>query len=471
MRYYSAVAAAVVAVLASYLWASLVSDRDGASNGVGFGGKEGRMASNEQGDRHHGVEDSGDQDSSDDDEDEDDDFYEDVEDEDDENSSPDDVGPILEAAPAPDVNWHLQGDAPFVIVDDILPKPLLDKILIEIEKGTKHVPGESADCVLERDGSDCGDERWFAYSLEEKGQPRDIFEQAVEFIVKADLERVLPHSVAAAVKGSSWRILLTESGDPSSVFHYDSDEDTDYAIPGTPLIIHPLLATVTYLTDYGNPTTVFDHAITSREKLYAPKAAYVCMPRANKHIGFDARLFHGSGAPIPKGKGKLRIIIGMNYHTRQSLETIVENVTLNENGLVKPIDVSKNGAMKVTPWNNDQNIITEEEIRDTWESFELETSAHGLDLCGVKHAPCRLFARLPVEEILHNETDKPGSTIGIQLGQGDFVIRQVPGKKKLSKFPPSDDKATALALKMLRERCAIYEKGVYTMNPPLNNIC
>ena len=45
------------------------------------------------------------------------------------------------------------------------------------------------------------------------------------------------------------------SGQNEYVFHYDSDEGIDFSAQDVPMV-HPLLSTVTYLTDAGEPTMV-----------------------------------------------------------------------------------------------------------------------------------------------------------------------------------------------------------------------
>mmetsp|Transcript_25640 Transcript_25640/g.31577 ORF Transcript_25640/g.31577 Transcript_25640/m.31577 type:complete len:133 (+) Transcript_25640:683-1081(+) len=89
-------------------------------------------------------------------------------------------------------------------------------------------------------------------------QHQDIFDQAIIEIAKHDVTKVLKPHIAKHVIGVSWRLLVSESGQIGSIFHYDTDEDTEYVIPSVPLI-YPLLSTVTYLSDAGEPTLILEH--------------------------------------------------------------------------------------------------------------------------------------------------------------------------------------------------------------------
>ena len=94
--------------------------------------------------------------------------------------------------------------------------------------------------------------------------------------------------------------------------HFDADYGLEDQASG--LLLHPRLATVTYLSDYGAPTVVFqkrspppdDREKTSLQGDIAK--AWVSHPAIGKHIAFDGRFLHGarffpsSTLPTPGGK-------------------------------------------------------------------------------------------------------------------------------------------------------------------------
>lgn len=204
------------------------------------------------------------------------------------------------------------------------------------------------------------------------------------------------------------------------------------------------------------------------------------MPKANKHIAFDARLFHGSSSPMPKGKGGVRMAIGMNYHTSRSLET--KPLTFLPSKAIPPIELAHEGAggasndagdagmhePKVMPWNVKDNVSLGDS-RDDWSFFDLTTVGHGRDYLGDPYRPSTLSLRLPVSLIMSYDADrKPGCTLGIELTEGDFAIRPLKDEFATSKPRNGNERAREVATEMLRTRCEIFPHDERSMNPPLN---
>lgn len=423
---------------------------------------------------------------------------------------------------APQLNYHLQGiskvdgsttvKAPFVTVENILPPQLLDKVRDEVFDYND----DPDECRLRRDGDsdiDCGDERWLDFSLEdarnrEPKEVKDVFEQAVAEIAKYDLMHILPEKVASQIKGVSWRIHTRESGLNNAVFHYDSDTGIDYAIDQVPLV-HPLLSTVTYLTDYGEPTILYDQSMQmaanpknnsttasgtpiddSLDHLLVPRAAYVVMPAANKHLAFDSRLYHGAGSPIAKypAKDHWRIIIGTNYHTHHSLESQLaeEGTELDQGGLVAPFPEDEmrydddSGVRSTQPWESKDLLAVQDRDQQKynyWEPFPLPIADYGLDYC--QHlAPCSIMVQLPITQMLANEYGNgfgKGGNYGFELTPEDFVVtpdeseEAIRGVKHIVKHnQKKHDDEVSFANEMLKLRCDIFDWELVSMNPPLN---
>lgn len=75
-------------------------------------------------------------------------------------------------------------------------------------------------------------------------------------------------------------------------FHWDKDEALRDAAG---VFVHPHLSTVTYLTDNGAPTMVFDDSMPDERLMdRGMKSAFVSWPRKGKHLVFDGRFLHGA---------------------------------------------------------------------------------------------------------------------------------------------------------------------------------
>lgn len=89
-----------------------------------------------------------------------------------------------------------------------------------------------------------------------------------------------------------------EDDDDEVGWHFDADYGLEAQAPD--LLLHPRLATVTYLTDYGSPTVVLDlrsppPGDTEKKTLQGSiRKAWVSMPKKGKHVAFDGRLLHGA---------------------------------------------------------------------------------------------------------------------------------------------------------------------------------
>mmetsp|Transcript_7773 Transcript_7773/g.21681 ORF Transcript_7773/g.21681 Transcript_7773/m.21681 type:complete len:465 (+) Transcript_7773:78-1472(+) len=82
--------------------------------------------------------------------------------------------------------------------------------------------------------------------------------------------------------------------------HFDADYGLEDQAPN--LLLHPRVATVTYLTATGAPTIVLDRrspppSDVEKKSLQGPVSkAWLSHPKLGKHIAFDGRLLHGAPA-------------------------------------------------------------------------------------------------------------------------------------------------------------------------------
>eukprot|EP00985_Skeletonema_marinoi_P012885 scaffold6301_cov157-Skeletonema_marinoi.AAC.2 len=432
---------------------------------------------------------------------------------------------LLPSEPHPELNWYLtSGSAvtstnapattPLVTIENILPSKLLSAALSEIQSSittttitpNKDSPYLKQSCTLARDGGACGDERWIDFTHEDalryhddfKQQntntsekpliEKDLMEQVILHISKYDLVHVLPHYVSKHVKGVSWRILISTTGHNHQKFHYDSDEGTNYAMKDVPLIT-PVLSTVTYLSDSGEPTLILDTSQLTNDTIYHPTNAYVSMPKKNKHLAFDSRLFHGSSGPLFVGKeGDVRIAIGTNFHTQRSLETIYSKrhrlmkqyvhrpLEVRSEEATPPIDMRECVAERedepvIKPWNTDDNVG--DPLRENWTSFQIKTNHQGRSFfASDRYKKSNITMQLPIDWILEQARHDMGCTLSITLERSDFNVSHHRDENYRPKPKIRNKEAKLVAREMLLKRCQIYPDGLLSMNPPLNvNVC
>eukprot|EP00980_Cylindrotheca_fusiformis_P004190 scaffold912_cov119-Cylindrotheca_fusiformis.AAC.6 len=92
-----------------------------------------------------------------------------------------------------------------------------------------------------------------------------------------------------------------EEGEEDEVgLHFDADYELEEQASN--FLLHPRLATVTYISDYGAPTLVLEQKSPPMEDLKKTTLeegidrAWLSHPKIGKHIAFDGRLLHGAPA-------------------------------------------------------------------------------------------------------------------------------------------------------------------------------
>lgn len=133
-------------------------------------------------------------------------------------------------------------------------------------------------------------------------------ETLIEYIVKQISYQDFPNGFPEDYIGMEWWTQVRDTKE-GITFHYDKDE----ALCSEKNIYnYPLKSTVTYLTDIGGPTAIFNDNNYNR--------GYLSFPKVNKHIIFDGHLFHGVMGPLSKEiptNDKKRITLLINYWTYQ----------------------------------------------------------------------------------------------------------------------------------------------------------
>ena len=155
---------------------------------------------------------------------------------------------------------------------------------------------------------------WMAAGAE----PRFALEQAVVRIAELDFPEGLE---AAGVAGMEWWCQVSESGEGSGTMHFDKDEG---AASLQQKMIMAMRSTVTYLTDAGTPTAVFNARYRPGPVFENEEIAtegWIISPKRNKHISFQGDLYHGIFRHVyPNRERSLRATLLVNYWAIQPLE-------------------------------------------------------------------------------------------------------------------------------------------------------
>ncbi|GAX19851.1 hypothetical protein FisN_1Lh693 [Fistulifera solaris] len=138
-----------------------------------------------------------------------------------------------------------------------------------------------------------------------------------------------------------------EQGDEVGM-HFDADYGLEEQAPN--LLVHPRIATVTYLSDSGAPTVVFNKKSpppTNIDSLGGEiRTAWLSQPSVGKHIAFDGRLLHGAPAtffPAMQGQHSCELEEPPNKKVKSEPNkkryTILVNIWLNHCPLdAEPLD-------------------------------------------------------------------------------------------------------------------------------------
>ena len=134
----------------------------------------------------------------------------------------------------------------FACVDEALEREVFDKL----EKECRAVHSWATDPTSVSDLMH-NTRPTFWYDLESHG-PRNYIEAAI-----VRLRQLIPEGLLAGnktIRGAEWWVQI-RSNDEGISFHYDKDEGLA-SIKG--IMKHPAVSTVTYVTDAGAPTLIFD---------------------------------------------------------------------------------------------------------------------------------------------------------------------------------------------------------------------
>jgi hypothetical protein len=142
-------------------------------------------------------------------------------------------------------------------------------------------------------------------------KPRCALEALALSIFHKHTEGIDTNTFVPEQSGAEWWTLVmddevndkhesnSDAADDDEVgMHFDADYGLEAQSKG--LLLHPRLATVTYLTDYGAPTVVLDlespppNDIEKKCLEGSVRKGWLSHPKIGKHVAFDGRLLHGA---------------------------------------------------------------------------------------------------------------------------------------------------------------------------------
>lgn len=241
------------------------------------------------------------------------------------------------------------------------------------------------------------------FFLPAKMEPRCALEALVKEIFNKHVENLDDGTYNPENSGAEWWTLVMDADNEEDTGkanngkedEEDDDEedevglhfDADYELEeqASNMLLHPRLATVTYISDYGAPTLVLSQRsppiddIQKKTLEEGISKAWLSHPKLGKHIAFDGRLLHGAPALyFPSQKHS----IGEPEAKRQKIEkkryTLLVNIWLNHWVLDAAL-LDDDVCIKLkTPWEDkNTNLKSDDSYTPpfVWNKVDLEKPA------------------------------------------------------------------------------------------------
>ena len=211
------------------------------------------------------------------------------------------------------------------------------------------------------------------YFLPKTMKPRCGLESVVQSIFDRHTQHLADGVMIPEQSGAEWWTLAMEE-DGEVGWHFDADYGLEDQAPN--LLIHPRVATVTYLTESGPPTVVLDRVSpppTDIESLAGPvPRAWMSHPKLGRHLAFDGRLLHGAPSELmgdeepTKKKAKLepRVTLLVNVwvnHCPLDAEPLDDYIVAS---LTSPVESSLSWKPQTESFSKVQLSVTEDSVED-----------------------------------------------------------------------------------------------------------
>ena len=227
-------------------------------------------------------------------------------------------------------------DTLFAAYDDVLPSSLLKQIADDCPKVNQWTVSSSESFMHGKRAT------FWLPTADPPPTPRNAIEEAVLRLSKYAVKDMYSHRAHEKIVGAEWWVQV-RAGTETIGFHYDKDEAMA-SLHST--MKHPLISTVTYLSDLGAPTLIFNQTTDgNNETPDIPAVGYISYPQPNRHITFSGDLQHGVlGSASKSGRGGAgRVTLLINWWEVMPLEPNTMELTdahMREIGIYHPDDYS-----------------------------------------------------------------------------------------------------------------------------------
>jgi hypothetical protein len=191
-----------------------------------------------------------------------------------------------------------------------------------------------------------------------------------------------------ATSGANWWTLVMDENDTAAIkstdekniddedeeedeedevgLHFDADYELEEQT--TNILLHPRVGTVTYLSDYGAPTAIFNLKSPPMDDIERKSLekkidkAWLSHPELGKHTVFDGRLLHGAPALyFPSKDAQKNAEVGEPDVKRQKIDrkryTLLVNVWLNHWVMDAGLLDDEVCAKLKTPWEDENSNL------------------------------------------------------------------------------------------------------------------
>jgi len=267
--------------------------------------------------------------------------------------------------------------------DDVLPPDIFSGILRETQIVLKD----------EDDGQESSEyETTYWFPLEDS--PRNNIELAITQLYElANASIFYETSTTRKIIGAEYW-SQKRGGNDSMQFHFDKDEA--FAAKNKRYKF-PLLATVTYLTDVGAPTLIFNQTVEyPPPRLIEGEGQILSYPRKNRHIIFRGDLRHGVvGQMSFDDPGSTRRMLAVNWWTEKPLEPncmVISDELAHANKLISDLSKVDRSARGRRLNVKLEKIVIDRDKPSTFDSYSSEDGTVSLQMPKITSISKRFYA-------------------------------------------------------------------------------
>lgn len=244
------------------------------------------------------------------------------------------------------------------------------------------------------------------YFLPANMKPRCALEGLAQSIFLKHVRHLEKGTYNPAQSGANWWTLVmdadhdgpsaksgseddVDAGEDEVGLHFDADYELEEQANN--LLLHPRVATVTYLSDYGAPTLILSQKSPPMDDIKKAtlesgiKKAWLSHPKLGKHTAFDGRLLHGAPALYFPGNKNSRPAEEESAPKKVKIErkryTLLVNVWLNHWVMDAGLLDDEICSRLKTPWENENCDLKGESDYSPpfkWNEIDLENPSKNI---------------------------------------------------------------------------------------------